>query len=124
MAAELNFQSVLNARNKGVDLFHFDKIDKDYDYVLNNEAIIDWKAIIVKRNSGIESIYAIIHKVEFNMVYTTEEGEEKEYTIKIEDDENGWGIEDEKDNEKDTDTSFYPHNIQINFADKQVFINF
>lgn len=122
MAAEFEFVSELTSRTKGIDLFHFEEIDKDYDYSYAKEAIITWKLVIDKRVSGIEGMYPIISSVKFTMDYETEDGEEKTYKITIQDNEEGWGIEDEIDEK--TDRSFYPQNIQLDFKDKQVYINF
>ena len=85
------FKKELN-RTEDISLSGFtEKVDKEYDYPNIISVVIDWRAIIYYRDSGITDIYSIIDKVTLFMDYAYQDLEndnisgDREYNLVIDD---------------------------------------
>ena len=142
---ELKFKKELN-RTEDISLSGFtEKVDKEYDYPNIISVVIDWRAIIYYRDSGITDIYPIIDKVTLFMDYAYQDLEndnisgDREYNLVIDDfeltnsferdsksyEDRKWISNDEKSSDRDeTDTYLFPTYIDIDFETKTINVEF
>lgn len=142
---ELKFKKELN-RTEDISLSGFtEKVDKEYDYPNIISVVIDWRAIIYYRDSGITDIYSIIDKVTLFMDYAYQDLEndnisgDREYNLVIDDfeltnsferdsksyEDRKWISNDEKSSDRDeTDTYLFPTYIDIDFETKTINVEF
>ena len=117
---ERKYKSKIDKR-KDISLFHFDNIDKEYDYENQIEIKINWQMDIWEREWGIDTMSITVNSIDMEMVYnaeTPEKDEEREFkkTFDLE----KWKVRTEM---SDLDT-ITPHEITIDFDEETIDIKF
>ena len=115
----MDFKTKLSGNN--VSLFRFS--ERNYDY--ESDCTFHWEFYTELREWGVKDIgiYGISFIGEFEITYWNENDTEEKETIKINSDDDGWVLDLYFD-EYELGHSICPQDVDVDFLDKTITINF